>query len=65
MESEGGNQISGVSPTHVFKKKELFLGLVFGEGPLEAHQSPGKIQNHRSLLDLDPEKHMLLLQLPW
>lgn len=52
-------------------KKKKILDLVFGEGPLEgeaqpeAHQSPRQIQNHSSLLDLGPEKHMLLLQLPW
>lgn len=69
MEAGGKIQADGVSPTHVLKR--VFLDPVLGKGllehqaQLEACQSPGKIQNHRSLLDLCLEKHMLLLQLPW
>lgn len=69
METGGKIQVGEASPTHILKK--VFLDPVLGKGlwerqaQPEACQSPWKIQNHRSLLDLRLEKHRLLLQLPW
>ena len=58
MESGRKIQTGEVSQTHVLKKKSLDpvfgKGLLEGQAQLEPFRSPGKIQNHGSLLDLSP-----------
>lgn len=66
--NRGKIQVGEASPTHILKKYSLtpLWGRDSGsaEAQPEACQTPWKIQNHRSLLDLRLEKHRLLLQLP-